>query len=66
LRAGAAFLARFFVFFAFDFFALFFAMIHLPIVAAIDPKLHADKAATRSFNAGGTCPPVAQSMSSTG
>jgi hypothetical protein len=41
-------------------------MIHLPIVAAIDPKLHADKAATRSFNAGGTCPPVAQSMSSTG
>jgi hypothetical protein len=62
-RAGAAFLLLFaFLVFAFDF--RFFAIINLPMVSA-NPNTHAGTAAVLACRAGGTLPPVAQSISST-
>src|SRR5207248_5242538 len=64
--AATTFLPRFaFFVFALDFFA-FFAIIDLPIVVADHPNTHAGTAANVPCNAGGTSPPVAQSISSTG
>jgi hypothetical protein len=68
--AATTFLPRF-AFFVFDFdFFDFFAIIDLPIVSADDPNIHAGTAAneprTLPSNAGGTSPPVAQSINSTG
>jgi hypothetical protein len=63
-RAGAAFLLLFaFLVFALDF--RFFAIINLPMVLA-NPNTHTDTAANLACSAGGTLPPVAQSISSTG
>src|SRR5437868_15261060 len=68
--ATTTFLPRFaFFVFDLDFFAFafaFFAMIDLPIVWADNPNTHAGAAAIVGLSAGGTVPPVAQSISSIG